>query len=233
MFVCLLITDYLSTLLLYSHFCDHKSKYSPFRVVAFNACSSLHCVLKRAQLIWIISRRWAKVSFLLASVLAQLLIAKSRMCIVGLILIKLEWVTASACFWQSPSWHVLLIWGIWRCFWNISAWSNWSRCWNQVLQTSLASAITKWIVCSSAENRFLGWVILRSRNLFKCIWLHSGFCANLWCSTPWSFTQVSLDWIIKEKRIFIEVIFGFLKRYSGCIPKLVFWILNEITVIRN
>lgn len=183
---------------------------SPFSMVQLYRGTSLHHVLKLAELIGLLSITWSEVTFLSSSILWIVLCTESRPSVKRLISIWSSFIIiSSSSLWQCPSWVVLVTRG--QCWWlgNVSARTYTVWCWYQVFER-LPSSVTECELFRGMVDWFLNRSILRTWISLCRASLESWLSTDLRCFYSCLSVNICLYWIIKEQCILIEIILWFI-----------------------
>lgn len=178
-------------------------------MVQFYADTTLHLVSELSEFWCLSTVTWAKVAFLTSSIFWVRLAAETRSCVKRLISIRSSLViVSSSCFWQGPSWEVVVVWSVSRRFRYVPARTHAMWCRDQVLQCH-SSSVTETKLFRCVINWLLYWLVLRSRISFILAALEPWLSSDFWSKTSSFPVNICLNWIIKEKCILVEIVFGF------------------------
>lgn len=100
-----------------------------------------------------------------------------------------------------------------------------------VLQAAVASSESEGIQGSSLQLRFFAGEVLWAWVLLQIVGLHPGFSTNLRGTGTCFPVIVSIDWVVEEERVLVEVVLGLFDLHSGGQGERIFRCLLVLNVV--
>ena len=211
--------------------------HSPLGHVALHARSTGHLILKRAELLRVVATASAKVRLRRRFILGDGLLAEARSRVVRLVLVELLGQgLARGGLRERPAWEVLLCRRVRRELRGIPAGADGrGRC--RVVLEATATAETERIECGALQLRLVLRVVLRAWVLLEIVRLHlfaqdkldsdigyrknectyARLGADFRSARPALPVEVSLDRVVQEQGVLIEVILRLLRCHLHCV----------------